>query len=117
VSVSSVDDYVAAQPPLVRETLTAVREIIRAAVPDAQETIAYDMPTYVRGGKRFVHFAAWKNHWALYAMNERVRERFKDELRDCSIEGSTIRFAYGEPLPAELIARLVQFRAQGQSAK
>ena len=108
----SVDAYLAAQPPLARETLAAVRDLIRTAVPDAEESIAYDMPTYRRNGRAFVHFGAWANHWSLYAMNARVREAFADELKAHNIQNSTIRFSYGEPLPKEFITRLIQFRAQ-----
>jgi uncharacterized protein YdhG (YjbR/CyaY superfamily) len=107
----SVDAYVAAQTPVARRMLATLRNIVATAVPDAEETIAYNMPTYRRNGKRFIHFAAWPNHFALYAMNEAVRSHFASELEHLSVEGSTIRFSYGEPLPEALIARLVRFRA------
>lgn len=107
----SVDEYVAAQPDAVRSTLNRLRALITAAVPNAQETISYDMPTYTVGAKRFVHFAAWKQHYALYAMNEAVRAAFKDELAHQDVEGSTIRFQYTDPIPEDLITRLVRFRA------
>ncbi|HET9029053.1 MAG TPA: DUF1801 domain-containing protein [Candidatus Aquilonibacter sp.] len=111
MAFENVDAYIAAQPPVAADALTAVRNIIRTAVPNAVETIAYDMPTYLIDGKRFMHFAAWTNHLSLYAINSRVRAAFESELRDCHIEGSTIRFSYGEPLPEDLIRRLVVFRA------
>lgn len=107
----SVDTYIAAQPAVVQTTLARLRSIILSAVPNAEETIAYDMPTYKRDGKRFIHFAGWKNHVSLYAMNATVRSAFADELAGQHVEGSTIRFSYGEPLPEDLIRRLVAFRA------
>ena len=91
--------------------LATLRHIVKTTVPEAEETIAYDMPTYRRDGKRFLHFAAWANHVALYAINARVREAFAGELVDCSIDGSTLRFSYGEPLPEDLICRIVRYRA------
>lgn len=111
MAFGSVDEYIAAQAPAARRMLTVLRAIIKTSVPDAQETMAYDMPTYKRNGKRFVHFAAWRNHVALYAMNGAVREHFAAELSHLSVEGSTIRFSYGEPLPEALIGRLVRYRA------
>jgi uncharacterized protein YdhG (YjbR/CyaY superfamily) len=69
------------------------------------------MPTYKLNGKRFVHFAAWKQHYALYAMNDAVRTAFKDELSTHDVDGSTIRFPYSDPVPENLIERLVRFRA------
>lgn len=110
MAVRSVDEYIAAQPDSARLALDRVRSVILAAVPDAEETIAYDMPTYKLNGKRFVHFAAWKQHYALYAMNDAVRAAFKDELSQQDVEGSTIRFRYSDPVPENLIERLVRFR-------
>jgi uncharacterized protein YdhG (YjbR/CyaY superfamily) len=111
MAFTSVDEYLAAQPDEIRDTLATVRKIIRSAVPDSAESISYDMPTYKRGGKRFVHFAGWPKHYALYAMNERIREQFKDELKAYHVDNSTIRFRYGEPVPSDLISRLVRARA------
>lgn len=111
----TVDAYIAAQPDEARRVLKRVREVIRAAVPDAEEVIAYDMPTYKRHGKRFVHFAAWKQHYALYAMNQAVRTKFGKELSAYEVDGSTIRFRYSDPVPEDLIKRLVRFRASLES--
>ncbi len=118
MAFQSVDAYIAAQPDSVRSTLARVRALIRDAVPAAEEMIAYDMPTYRVGGKRFVHFAAWKQHYALYGMNEAVRAAFKAELAHQDVDGSTIRFRYADPIPEDLITRLVRFRAslQGERA-
>ncbi len=111
MAFESVDAYIAAQPDAVRLTLQRVRAVIRTAVPEAEETIAYDMPTYKIRGKRFVHFAAWKQHYAMYAMNEAVRTAFESELAKHDVDGSTIRFRYSDPVPEDLLRRLVQFRA------
>lgn len=111
MAFQSVDEYIAAQPEPVRPTLERLRALIRAAVPGAEEVIAYDMPTYKIGGKRFVHFAAWNNHYAIYAMNEAVRAHFKDDLTNQDVDGSTIRFRYADPIAEDLLRRLVQFRA------
>lgn len=111
MAFQSVDAYIAAQPEPVRPTLERLRALILTAVPGAEEVIAYDMPTYKIGGKRFVHFAAWNHHYAIYAMNESVRAAFKDELAHQDIDGSTIRFRYTNPIQEDLIRQLVQFRA------
>lgn len=106
-----MDEYIAAQPEATRHSLHRLRAIIRSAVPQADETIAYGMPTYKLGGKVVTHFAVWRQHYALYAMNERVQEAFKNDLETYSIDRGTIRFPMNEPLPETLIERLVRFRA------
>ncbi len=107
----TVDEYIAAQPENVRPALRRLREIVRSAVPQADESIAYGMPTYKLQGKVVTHFAVWRDHYALYAMNERVQETFKDELARYNVNRGTVRFSLREPLPEQLIERLVHFRA------
>jgi len=109
---SSVDDYIAEQPAPQRAALRRVRSAIRKAVPEATETIKYDMPTYEMGRKRLLHFAAWKEHYALYVATGPIAAKFKDELAGCSIEKGTIRFSFSDPVPAGLIGRIARFRSE-----
>lgn len=66
----SVDAYIAAQPPATHAALACVRRAIRKALPKACETIAYNMPAYSLGRVRVLHFAAWKQHYALYVATQ-----------------------------------------------
>lgn len=109
VPFPSVDAYLAAQPQ--GAVLAQVRVAILAAVPDAEEAIAYNMPAYRLGPKRTVfYFAGWKKHWSLYPATEGMLAAFDDELAAYEVEKGTIRFPYAEP-PTDLIARLARFRA------
>jgi len=58
----SVDDYVASFPPAVQTELQTVRDIIHAAVPGAQESISYAIPTFSIGGRPVVYLSGWKKH-------------------------------------------------------
>jgi hypothetical protein len=60
-----IDEYIAGFSPDVQEVLEAVRAAIRAAAPDAEETIKYQMPTFTLEGN-LIHFAAFRNHIGLY---------------------------------------------------
>lgn len=113
----SVDRYIAAQPEAVRAKLRRVRSAIRKAVPQADEVISYGMPTYKADGRTIVHFAAWRQHFALYAATEKVLEKFGDELASYAIEKGTIRFPLDRPVPAALIARIARFRAREVSPR
>jgi uncharacterized protein YdhG (YjbR/CyaY superfamily) len=86
----------------------AVRATIRAALPQAQEVIAYKMPTYRVAGRHAVYFAGWKKHWALYPLNDAIKARFAEELAAFEVEGDTLRVAWTAPVPAELIAALAR---------
>ncbi len=113
----SVDEYIESQPEPARAALRCVRDAIRKALPDAQETIAYGMPAYRIDGAPVLHFAAWKRHLSLYGASEAVVREFESELRDCRIEKGTIAFPLDRPMPAALIARIARFRAMQLLAK
>jgi uncharacterized protein YdhG (YjbR/CyaY superfamily) len=109
---NSVDEYIAGQPEAVREMLESVRSAIRNAVPEAEEVISYQMPTYKLAGSRVLFFAAWKQHYALYAATAGVVAAFTDELATYEIEKGTIRFPLTQPVPVKLIGRIARFRAK-----
>lgn len=108
----SVDDYIAAQPESARAVLSRVRVAIREALPKAEETIAYNMPTYKQGSETVIHFAAWKKHFSLYPASAKLLALFKKELADATINKSTIRFALADSVPAKLIGRIAKYRVK-----
>jgi len=111
----SVDEYIAAQPQSARVVLGRVRAVIREALPGAEETISYNMPTYKLGGSAVIFFAAWKRHFSLYPASAKLLDFFKKELAAATINKSTIRFSLAEPVPDRLIGRIAKFRVKEQS--
>jgi uncharacterized protein YdhG (YjbR/CyaY superfamily) len=107
----TIDEYIAAQPEATRSVLKRVRNIIRKAVPGAEETISYKIPAYKLNGKIVIFFAAWKEHYSLYPAGDRV-EALKEELARYKVSRGTIRFPLAEPVPAKLIERIAKFRAK-----
>ncbi len=107
----SVDEYIGAQPDAARSILKRVRSAIRKAVPAAEETISYQIPTYKMPGGRVLYFAGWKRHYSLYPASARLLAEFKDELAGYEVEKSTIRFPLAGAVPVKLIARIAKFRA------
>jgi uncharacterized protein YdhG (YjbR/CyaY superfamily) len=108
----SVDEYIASQPEALRGILKRVRDTIRRAVPEAEEVISYQMPTYLLNGDRLLYFAVWKKHYSVYAATQPVLAAFQEELASYDIDRGTIRFPLSEPVPVELIERIAQFRAK-----
>ena len=108
----SVDDYIASQPEAVQAILIPVRAAIRKAVPRAEESISYNLPTYKLSGRPLIYFAAWKKHYSIYPASAMLVYEFKDELAPYEVEKGTIRFPYSEPAPVKLIARIAKFRAR-----
>jgi len=112
IDFNSVDEYIAARPDAVQQTLQRVRDAIRKAVPEAQEVISYNMPAYTLHGDRLLSFAVWKLHYSIYAATEQVVAAFRDELATYRIDKGTIRFPLSEPVPVRLIGRIAKFRAK-----
>jgi len=113
----SVDEYIASQPKAVQGKLQRVRGAIRKALPRAQEAISYKMPTYLLDGRRLLHFAAWKQHYSIYAATPSVVAEFQEELAEYKVDKGTIRFPLSEPVPVQLIGRLAKFRAQEMAGR
>jgi uncharacterized protein YdhG (YjbR/CyaY superfamily) len=109
-SFSTVDDYIASFPDDTQQILQQLRQTIRDAVPSAEESISYDMPTYKLHG-RLVYFAAWKKHIALYAAGS-AANAYADELGPYLQDKGTLQFPLNQPIPYDLVRRIVQYRAQ-----
>jgi uncharacterized protein YdhG (YjbR/CyaY superfamily) len=103
------DDYLAAVPEPARTALEKVRKLIRAAAPDATETISYRLPTFKYQGKPLVALGASKDHCALYLMSY-VPSELEAELKKYDTGRGTIRFPADKPLPAALVRKLVKAR-------
>ncbi len=116
-SYQSVDDYIAAQPASARDVLQRVRNVLRQAVPAAEEAISYQIPAYQLNGERIIYFAGWKQHYSLYPATRTLLAEFKDDLAPYEVRQSTLRFRLSEPVPAKLIERIAKFRAQEVAGK
>jgi uncharacterized protein YdhG (YjbR/CyaY superfamily) len=104
----SIDAYIATFPEDVQARLEAIRATIKAAAPDAEERISYQMPAFALNGN-LVYFAAGKNHIGFYPTASGIAA-FQDELAGYESSKGAIRFPYNKPLPLELISKIVQFR-------
>ena len=109
-SPQTVDDYIAGFPVEVQSILHQIRAIIQETVPDAEEVISYQMPTYRLHGN-LVHFAAFKNHIGFYPTPSGV-VAFEDELAPYQHAKGSIRFPLAQPIPYDLIRKIVAFRVK-----
>jgi uncharacterized protein YdhG (YjbR/CyaY superfamily) len=109
---ATVDDYIAAQSAAAQPRLYELRDAIRSAVPEATELISYGMPTY-KLRVSFVSFGAARRHCALYGS---AMDAFPDELCDYDTSKGTVRFPLDQPIPHELVRKLVIAKAFGPDA-
>jgi uncharacterized protein YdhG (YjbR/CyaY superfamily) len=107
---TTIDEYLAALSDDKRAALEKLRKTIRAAAPEAEECISYQLPAFRFNGRMLVAFGATAKHCAFYLMSSSTVEAHKDELKDYDTSKGTIRFQADNPLPAALVRKLVKAR-------
>lgn len=115
ISAKNIDAYIATMPRDTQAILQKIRSTIHQAVPEAEETISYCMPSFRRHGA-LVYFAAFNEHIGFYPTTSAIR-KFRRELGRYDLAKGTVRFPYGSAIPYGLIVRIAKFRALENSAK
>lgn len=105
---NSIQEYISRFTPEIQAKVQQMREILRQAVPDAEEVISYHMPAF-KTTEVLVYYAAAKSHLGYYPTSSGVIN-FKEELAGYVTSKGAIQFPYGEDLPEQLIVAIAQFR-------
>jgi uncharacterized protein YdhG (YjbR/CyaY superfamily) len=114
-NAGSIDEYIAGFPAQTRGMLEELRALIRASAPGATETISYAIPTFDLNG-HLVHFAGFAHHVGFYPTGRGV-EAFADELKPYKTGKGSVRFPLDQPLPTDLIRRIVELRVAESTGK
>ena len=115
-TAGSIDEYIAEFPPETQKVLAEMRQLIHATAPDATETISYAIPTFDLNGKHLVHFAGFQHHIGFYPIPSGM-EAFKEELSSYKQGKGSVQFPLDQPLPRDLIRRIVEFRVAENTRK
>ena len=107
---ATVDDYIASFPDDVQKVLQEVRRNIREVVPEAVEKVSYGIPTLTLDGEYLVYFAGWKNHISVYPL-PKGKTALDEEMAPYTSGKGTARFSLKEPIPHDLIRRLIALLA------
>jgi uncharacterized protein YdhG (YjbR/CyaY superfamily) len=110
-----IDGYISQFPGDVQAILEKVRATIRHAAPEAQETISYQMPAF-KQHRMLVYFAAWKHHIGLYPPVSGDKALEKAVARYAGPKRN-LQFPLDEPIPYDLIERIVKLRVKQDTAK
>jgi uncharacterized protein YdhG (YjbR/CyaY superfamily) len=110
--VETISEYLAELPAAQRAALQRLRAIIRATVPEAEECISYQIPSFKLNGKGLIWFGAAARHCAIYGVAN------DPALKDYDTSGKgTLRFTVEKPLPEALVRKLVKSRMKKIAAK
>lgn len=106
----NIDEYISRCPTDTQEVLEQIRAIIKKAVPDAEESISYGIPTFNLNGTYLIYFAAYKKHIGVYPVPSKI-DQIDEELAAYKTSGKgTVQFPLSEPIPLNLITKLVKFQ-------
>ena len=114
--INTVEDYIKNFPDGVQGLLIKIRQIIKEKAPESVETISYGMPVYKLNNKPLVYFAAYKNHIGFYA-TPTGHQKFIKELSEYKQGKGSVQFLINEPIPYDLIGRIVEFRVKENETK
>ncbi|HSU49786.1 MAG TPA: DUF1801 domain-containing protein [Segetibacter sp.] len=114
-AVKDVNEYIAGFPEETQKLLRSIRSIIKNAAPEAEEMISYQMPAYKYKGM-LVYFAGHTQHIGFYPTPSGIEE-FKQDLSNFKSSKGAVQFPLNNPLPKELIKRIVKFRIKENNAK
>ncbi len=112
---SNIDAYNAQFPPEIQLILNQMRNLILQAAPESKEVISYQMPAFQYKGI-LVYFAAYAKHIGFYPTPSAI-EKFKSELSEYKTSKGAVQFPIKQPLPQDLITRMVQFRVRENEMK
>jgi uncharacterized protein YdhG (YjbR/CyaY superfamily) len=104
-----VDEYISSFPRTVQQALGRMRRAVLKAVPDADQVIAYGIPTFKLAGRNIVHIAGWETHVGLYPSPSGI-DAFAERTAIYQSGKGTLRFPLDEPLPVALITEITAFR-------
>jgi uncharacterized protein YdhG (YjbR/CyaY superfamily) len=110
-----IDSYIAAAAPKAKAVLRKIRTTVRKAAPGAEELVSYGMPAFRQGGI-LIYFGAFKQHIGLFPPVPADAKLLAAAARYAGPKGN-LQFPLDEPIPYELIARIVRHRVQVNAAK
>lgn len=111
----SVDEYIATFQGEDAKALKAIRKVILAAVPEAEERISYQLPAFHHHGWIF-YISAHRNHFNVSCPPPSAAfEKFKAELSEYKMTKSAVLFPKNKPLPLDLIGRMAVVQAKANA--
>jgi uncharacterized protein YdhG (YjbR/CyaY superfamily) len=112
---TTIDEYIAQYPQDVQHILNKIRAVVKESAPQAVERISYGMPAFYFNGN-LVYFGVHTHHIGFYPTGSGI-EAFKAELSAYKSSKGAVQFPLDQPMPYELISKIVRFRAAENQKK
>lgn len=115
-TATTVDEYISAFPPATQDVLQQLRRRVFAALPDAEERISYQIPTFAVDGQYVIYLAGWKRHVSLYPIPDGDAELTAALAPYLSGQG-TIKLPLATPVPWDLVDRAIAAQVVARTAE
>ena len=115
----SIDEYHAAFDGEALQRMKAIRELVHEVAPEVQEVISYQIPAFKMGDKfHLIYYCAFPKHLSISSpWTEEMLKEFDADLAGRKVSKSAIQFPHDQPLPLDLIKRILIFRKKEHEAK
>lgn len=117
MAITIVDEYIGQFEGDVKARLFTLRDIITAEAPEApeapeaEEGMMYGLVGYKLRKKPLVYFGGFARHIGFYATPQGHAE-FADDLAKYKQGKGSVQFPLDQPLPTELVRRMVRHNKQ-----
>lgn len=104
----SVPEFIKDYPKDTQSILKKLRATIKAIIPEAEETISYNIPCYKVNGRYAVYFAGYEKHVSIYPVPKNATKSMADEITKYRAGKGTLRFPLAKPLPMAFIKKVIK---------
>lgn len=111
----NIDEYISGFSPQVREILEQIRQIVRKNAPKSEEIISYRMPAFRLNGI-LIYFAGFKNHIGVFPPVYGDPD-LQEALVPYAGPKGNLKFPLDQPIPYDLIERIVRLRVKQNVTK
>jgi uncharacterized protein YdhG (YjbR/CyaY superfamily) len=108
----TVDEYLERFSGPGRELLERLRKLANEAAPKATEAIKWGYPAWVHASGTILFMISGHAKHAGVAFTPSTREAFDDDLTDMATGKGTVKIPYGQPVPTDLLRRMIAFRVR-----
>ena len=104
---TTVEEFFQGQGEPALSALKKLRKTIQSLIPDEEEYISYQIPTFKYRGKPLIGYGGFKKHYSLFIMSTKIGAKFAIEYPEYKISGSTIQFKFDEEVPLKLLKKVI----------
>lgn len=107
--IDTIDNYLAKLDQRRVDELQRLFEIVKKEVPEAEQSIAYEMPAFKYKNKPLIYFGVFKDHLSIFPTSGPIAE-IETELEAYTTGKGTLSYKLEEPFPEELLKKIIRVR-------